>query len=73
MPSPPPSLSHRLFNSDRQPRASALGRVLREPLLAGYPLENVVALTDEEATKEVRFVTEASGVWGRGGGGYPSD
>ena len=42
----------RLFNSDRQPRASALGRVLREPLLAGYPLENVMALTDEEATKE---------------------
>ncbi len=42
----------RLFNSDRQPRASAFGRVLREPLLAGYPVENVVTLTDEEATKE---------------------
>ena len=42
----------RLFNSDRQPRASAFGRILREPLLAGYPVENVMTLTDEEATKE---------------------
>ena len=33
------------------PRASALARVLRDPLLAGYPVENVTSLTDEEATK----------------------
>ena len=32
----------RLFNSDRQPRASAFGRVLREPLLAEHGLQNIL-------------------------------
>lgn len=43
---------YKIPSSERMPRASAIGRVLRDPLLAGYPIENVIALTDEEATKD---------------------
>ena len=43
---------YKIPSSERMPRASAIGRVLRDPLLAGYPIENVISLTDEEATKD---------------------
>ena len=38
--------------SGKQPRASGLGRVLSDPLLAGYPLENVTVLADGDATRD---------------------
>jgi hypothetical protein len=43
-----------------QPRASGLGRVLSDPLLAGYPLENVTVLADGDATRD-NLVRRAAG------------
>ncbi len=48
-----------------QPRASGLGRVLSDPLLAGYPLENVTVLSDGDATRD-NLVRGGAGVLGAG-------